>query len=536
LGEPVVREDVKCITADYLINNIELAFKVWREQPWGKHIPFDIFCEEILPYRLDVEPLENWREKALASFADLNQSFREDSSITAVEACSRVNALLPKFKMDKDFPPMNYSQLMATTRGTCDAMAALAVFSMRALGIPVTVDYTLQWPLLRTGHSWNSVCDSAGRHVSFMGTQSHPGQPHQGSAYTKSKAYRKTFARQNSIQTKEANIPPALRDSCMKDISHEHAGCADITVPVRFPATIPDDYAYLATLICLGENIRWNPVAWGKVANQQIHYASAGKKLLYLPVYYANHRQTPAGYPFYSDDAGNPQFFEPDSSYKEVVLYERGTYYNNMWTDRMNQGRFEVADRRDFSDAKTVHLITAPMPSFNEVQLKYPVVGRYVRYVSPPQGFCNVAEIAFYGAGGRILKGTPIGTSGSYKNGMMTFEKAFDGNTATFYDASSDDSWTGLDFGKRTVIGQIRYHPRRNVLSIEAGQTCELLYWNGTGWQSLGKQTAEDACLSFRMPGNALFYIRTVGKTSDNASVFVMENDMPKWLFQDVIK
>ncbi|MDR1338747.1 MAG: hypothetical protein LBK58_01610 [Prevotellaceae bacterium] len=33
LGELTVREDVKYITGDYLIENIELAFKVWKEQP-----------------------------------------------------------------------------------------------------------------------------------------------------------------------------------------------------------------------------------------------------------------------------------------------------------------------------------------------------------------------------------------------------------------------------------------------------------------------------------------------------------------------
>ena len=34
----------------YLIENIEWAFKVWREQPWGKNVSFDDFCEFILPY------------------------------------------------------------------------------------------------------------------------------------------------------------------------------------------------------------------------------------------------------------------------------------------------------------------------------------------------------------------------------------------------------------------------------------------------------------------------------------------------------
>jgi hypothetical protein len=72
-------------------------------------------------------------------------------------------------------PEMNYSMIMTTTRGMCDEMSALAVFAMRALGIPVTQDYTPKWPRSNIGHTWNSVYDSAGRHFSFMGTEAVPG-------------------------------------------------------------------------------------------------------------------------------------------------------------------------------------------------------------------------------------------------------------------------------------------------------------------------------------------------------------------------
>lgn len=74
MGESIIQDDVTNITAKYLINNIEMSFMVWQEMPWGKDIPFDVFCEEILPYRVGTEPLENWREKVLASFADLYRS------------------------------------------------------------------------------------------------------------------------------------------------------------------------------------------------------------------------------------------------------------------------------------------------------------------------------------------------------------------------------------------------------------------------------------------------------------------------------
>ena len=104
LEKPVIQEDIEHITADYLINNIDLAFKVWEETPWGKYIPFDAFCEDILPYRVSTEPLENWREQALASFADPYREFLKNPSTTSVAACQKINTLLPRFRMDIDFP------------------------------------------------------------------------------------------------------------------------------------------------------------------------------------------------------------------------------------------------------------------------------------------------------------------------------------------------------------------------------------------------------------------------------------------------
>ncbi len=60
------------------------------------------------------------------------------------------------------------------------------------------------------------------------------------------------------------------------------------------------------------------------------------------------------------------------------------------------------------------------------------------------------------------LTGTWIGTPGSWSNLGDTGDKAFDGNTATFFDAQEESAWTGLDFGSGHArrITAIRYFPR----------------------------------------------------------------------------
>ena len=54
--------DCHAIKAEYLIENIDLAFAAWQKRPWRHALSFDEFCEWILPYRIGDEPLENWRK------------------------------------------------------------------------------------------------------------------------------------------------------------------------------------------------------------------------------------------------------------------------------------------------------------------------------------------------------------------------------------------------------------------------------------------------------------------------------------------
>jgi hypothetical protein len=78
---------------------------------------------------------------------------------------------------------------------------------------------------------------------------------------------------------------------------------------------------------------------------------------------------------------------------------------------------------------------------------------RYIRYRNPIGGACNVAEIEFY-RGPIKATGTPFGTPGSWGNSGNDFTKAFDGNTATFFDAPVDaGAYCGLDLsGGATVM------------------------------------------------------------------------------------
>jgi hypothetical protein len=322
LGAPVVREDLHYITAEYLINNIEMAFRSWRKAPWGKHVSFDVFCEEILPYRIACEPLENWREQALASYADIYRNLLDSTDMTAVRACSTVNGKLPSFIYGRHFPSMSYRQLMASTRGRHEHQATLAAFVMRAMGIPVTWDVMLQ-PSLSNRCAWNVVSDSAGRHIPFVPVKHSPGGWIPSDDWVMSKVLRHTFRRQPHSAYIPFEIPHSLDNFI--DVTHEYGIITDIDVAI-LPETAafsrPPEYACL----CIpGSSSEWMPVCWGKYHNGTYRFTSPGANMLYLPVIYKDGKQTPFNDPFFLTDEGRTIRFEQykQSSAEKSAVYPR---------------------------------------------------------------------------------------------------------------------------------------------------------------------------------------------------------------------
>ncbi|HEU5123672.1 MAG TPA: glycoside hydrolase family 97 N-terminal domain-containing protein [Verrucomicrobiae bacterium] len=69
------------------------------------------------------------------------------------------------------------------------------------------------------------------------------------------------------------------------------------------------------------------------------------------------------------------------------------------WPNRMVGGEFQGANSPDFSDAVSLAVVgySPPEGNFTTVTLTNRQLFRYVRYLSPPGGWGNVAEVQFYG-------------------------------------------------------------------------------------------------------------------------------------------
>ncbi|MCA1963218.1 MAG: discoidin domain-containing protein, partial [Prosthecobacter sp.] len=120
---------------------------------------------------------------------------------------------------------------------------------------------------------------------------------------------------------------------------------------------------------------------------------------------------------------------------------------------RMTGGKFQGANNADFSDAVTLHTVVgAPPANVLTTQLvSHPNGFRYVRYLSPDNGFCNVAEVEFYGSD--ALPAPPAAPTGLVATaGNMQVTMAWNAVAgATSYNVKRATT----DGGPYTVLGSV---------------------------------------------------------------------------------
>lgn len=152
--------DLRRLKADYLIENVTLAYRARRELPWGADIPEDVFLNEVLPYVNINETRDEWRRYFFDKYADaargqatveaaatyLNRKVFEDHGIT-YDIKKR-----PK-------PDQSPRETMAVGVASCTGQAIMIADVLRSVGIPARLVGTPLWSDRSGNHTWIEVWD-----------------------------------------------------------------------------------------------------------------------------------------------------------------------------------------------------------------------------------------------------------------------------------------------------------------------------------------------------------------------------------------
>lgn len=510
--------DAQVITANFLIENIELAFEAWRSRPWGKYYSFDDFCRYILPYRIGNEPLENWRKVYRDYYSPLLDSlYRGNDVIHAVDSIQQyLSQEKSYYTTDYNIPHLGGVFLQKHKVGTCEDFADYMVYIFRSLGIPIVKDTYFYSLATRLGHMWNAVKDTTGQFIPIeykRMTDNRRGRNNR----KRGKVYRQCVDRQET--------PIFTGDYFMKDVTEEYYGHNRTEIP---ESESGKDGGFIGVFAYEG----WRPIGIFQNRDGKAVVENVEEGLVYMPLRPVVGKLQPCGYPF-TVIGGKAKIWKPDTTQRTTVRLTRKYPISDMLKDRLhwlNGNRIEGSNRPDFTGAELLgevrdsslnlkrHLSPNSMRAY-----------RYLKIKARPRWQLQLAEVAVY-ADTTCTQELYYRITEHAKPLYLHFDLhkvdyIQDKNPLTYYMSAPRDAELVIDLGKSQRIGCVMLMPRNDDNFVSKGERYELFYQNGAqGWVSLGQKTATGDFIEFsKVPAGALLWLHNHTKGKEE-QVFWWEN------------
>lgn len=391
--------DIKVLTSDFIINNIELSFEAWNKVPKNRRASFDDFCNYILPYKTTNEPIEeNSREKLFRKYAWVyNYLDRGASLVFIVDSITSEIGYRNIAQLRKYYPaPLSISQNEKSKLGLCDDGVNYFVNVFRALGLVSAKDMVSHWgnhP--SSGHSWFYVkCGDEEYSTNLSGDID------------------------LTIHYKNESIPKVSRlmyvpqkeyvmSKYQKDVTDEYVPTVNIEIDNLF------NTSNSTPVLCVFDYYNeWKPISFGENNGNNNEFNNIGVNVLYLAANIDESNFVPVNYPFFVDMNKKIHFFKPTQSILDSVVLTRkiglSTPRNRRkieWITNLNGGVFQGSNNQEFNKATILYEISDfRSTQINKVKLHLKEKFKYVRFYSnKKESF--LTNLFFYDDNEKQLKG-----------------------------------------------------------------------------------------------------------------------------------
>lgn len=549
LGRMEAETDISSLKADWLIREIDLAFKAWQENAYSRSVGFDEFCRYVLPYRVHNgicadDTRSGFYRRHAGWFADGTADFRD-----------RVDSLLYQYKqlVHNDFaaaslPLVSFGVFQYLKKGLCDDRCRFNVALLSALGMPVVQDFVPFWGNRSGGHSWNAV---------VLGGEVYPFEAFWDEDRWKykriynnecfdllwgefrlPKVYRHTYEPYvegplSDGKVGRSDIPSFFLNPFMKDVSSQYFKTTDVEITLDGKLPEGERYCYL----CVFGTKEWQPVQWGKIGKGgKVVFEDMGRDVVYLPAYYRNGMFVPAAPAFLLNKKGECEVMKCSEGKSTVAVR---TYTSYLFAEdiagvkKWLEGCCVVGcNDRESLQGDTLFCMTDTMDAWhNDKVMAEPKKYRYVKVVAPADSIA-LCEISFYEQGkpdtpvdGVKVWGDIEPLKPGEEIGMMADRFTATGCKGVFRKGAKGENAVWFDLNEPRAISRIAYTPYTEVYWPE-GKEVELCYWDGS-WVSAGKQEGGNNCLFFDGLPEGTIYRAKVKGTNDR--IFTSKGGISHW-------
>ena len=539
--------DVEVMTADYLIYNIDHAFKQWKNRPWAQHLSYEEFRDWILPYKVtEYQSLDNWR--------DVLSEFYSDSISTVTDPDDQRNTIYGAIEIVRNeihskqsaighrviwedrgsIPMRSAATWVRMTYGSCMDYVIMGTAVFRSLGFPAVVDQVPNWGRNSDGHSWYVFPDDRGRDQATINSLIMPAGMQFYPYERIPKVFRKTFSINKDVlkYLKRAKYRYSF-ELCDKDVTDKYNVTSNIEIETkRNEVKKLKDHKYVYIAMAKNSNgPQWQVLDFGYMKKGKACFKNMGRNILYIAMGYDGNSLVPISNPFILHKSGRIEYIDAYENGNTLSMELRRKYYESYNVVDMRRrilgGKFQCSDYSDFRDALTFYTIdNLNIPYFIKTNVLRPY--RYWRYYSPDGSWGSLSEVSFYDDEKKQISGTRIANS---EAGVDAIERAYDGDLLSNFEINQPNgNWVGMDFGKPINVDFVSVSPRSDDNDICPGNEYELLYFNGVRWRSLGYQKAASNSLCYdNIPINTLLWIRNYTRGNNERPFIIRENGDIEW-------
>lgn len=545
---PQLQRDIKVLKADIIYENTQNAINTWKDSPWKSSVGFDIFCKYILPYKIENEPVVNWRQ-----FYKEKYSYLIKGTKMLKEAFYKVYAHEMKTFLVRNtyFPYAQDALLLDKLHcGNCKQRAFHMVYVMRALGIPAAVDYTPIWSNYgNRGHYWVVMINAD----TTVTTHTEDKDEYIDGAYEKTtcnynqcefassvdslkkiaKIYRLTFWKSQHVNKRDTLIGyKYLTNPYTCEVTNEYKYITNTNI-------VETQVGFFSKLfVCTyTQGDGWIPV--GKAKQVGINRVDIGRFLhdnIVVISEYANGFLTPVSSPYLVRHDKKPFKIEADLNDTEEITLYRKYLLRNIWINRWAEiigTQIETSNDRNFNTKPVALYQFKILPTCETCNVNLSCqLKDYLRIVPRVGVFPVFAEIKLFDAKHAEIKDdlyNIYAIGNSLTGDTIVTRKLHDNNLkTTFY--KRFPYWIGIDIRRiKDKVSYIQLTMWNDENQIIRGHDYELFYYDKNKWNSLGKRRATESRLVYqKVPRKSLLLLRDYSEGQEER-IFIYKHNKQIW-------
>ncbi len=149
--------DLQTLSSEFIIDQINGAFRAREEFSWCKSLPDSVFLNEVLPYFSLDEKRDNWRRDFYNRFAPLVQNCSNMYEAVDSVNLNIMEVLGVEYNTKRSAVNISPFQAIEEKMATCTGLSFLLIDAFRSVGIPARIAGTPMWTNMRGNHSWVEV-------------------------------------------------------------------------------------------------------------------------------------------------------------------------------------------------------------------------------------------------------------------------------------------------------------------------------------------------------------------------------------------